>query len=254
MNIKFGCKSCNHCAVCCKGWDIELSKEDIRNLVSLGYNIRDFLDVKPNPKMKLVGKQKNCIFLDEKNMCIIEKKHGHESKPHTCKHYPHISKEKIKEKDYFFYRYKDKVFSRDVLIKMLDKIKDSDPTMMFESFLHELERLPQHEDDYIDVFNYQENLKPSTLSKIFVRPKIEDLVSLKFGKEEREFFEKIEKRKKFSVKKFIEEIKKRIPTSEAINPNLPEMLLAYFYFIRRQEPKHEKKLAEYFFEWNGKRF
>jgi hypothetical protein len=52
----------------------------------------------------------------------------------------------------------------------------------------------------------------------------------------------------------IEEMQKRIPGDEALNPNLPEMLLAYFYLLQKNEPKDPGKLAKYFFEWNSKRF
>jgi Fe-S-cluster containining protein len=252
--MKYGCKECSNCGVCCKGWDIELSKEDIRNLINLGYTIHDFLDINPVPKMKLVGKEKNCIFLDKENMCILEKRHGHSAKPHTCKHYPNINSEKIKEKDYFFYRYKDKVFTRDLLIKMLEKVKKAEKHQLFETFLHELERLGKHEPYYIDIFNYDENKNPSGFGKIITRGKIDDIASIKFGKEEREMLSKIIKRKKLNTEKLIEEIKKRILTNDAINQNLPEMLLAFFYILRNEEPRDAKKLANFFFEWNSKRF
>ena len=39
--MKFGCSetSCTNCGACCKGWDIELSKEDIRTIAKKGYDI-----------------------------------------------------------------------------------------------------------------------------------------------------------------------------------------------------------------------
>jgi Fe-S-cluster containining protein len=252
--MEYGCDKCSHCAACCKGWDIELSKEDIRELAKLGYDIKEFLEVRPAPRMKVVGKEKNCIFLDKEKMCVLEKKHGHKAKPHTCRHYPEISAEKIKEKDYFFFEYGGKIFARDVLVRMMDGLKVAGKHQLFERLLHELEKLGRHKVHYVDVFNYDEKKNPSALSKMLARRRVDDIIAVKFGREEKEEFGRLEKNKELDTKRMIEEMQKRIPSGEAINPNLPDMLLAYFYFLQHEEPRDARSAAAYFFEWNAKRF
>ncbi len=252
--MKFGCDSCDHCGLCCKVWDIELSKEDIRNLVNLGYDLRDFLVLEPVPRIKMVGKEKNCIFLDEENMCILEKKHGKHAKPHTCRHYPDIKPEKLKENDYFFYEYGGRVFTRDLMNRMLENLKRTSKPYLFEMLLEELETLRKQKEKYVDIFNYDDTKKPSGFRKSLMKRRVKKIISKKFREDDRKEFETIEKRKRLNIQKLIEEIQKRIPGSDAVNPNLPEMLLAYFYLLQESEPRDPKRLAEYFFEWNAKRF
>jgi Fe-S-cluster containining protein len=252
--MQYGCKECSHCAACCKGWHIELSKEDIRSLAKLGYGLKEFLDVKPVPRMKVVGKEKSCIFLDKENMCVLEKKHGHGAKPHTCRHYPDINTEKIKEKDYFFFEYGGKIFARDVLVRMMDGLKTAEKHQLFERLLHELEKLGRHKIHYVDVFNYDEKKNPSALGKMLARRRVEDIIAVKFGREEREEFGRLEKNRQLNTKRMVEEMQKRLPGDDAINSNLPDMLLAYFRFLQQEEPRDAKKTAAYFFEWNAKRF
>lgn len=252
--MKFGCETCNHCALCCKGWDIELTKEDIRSLAGLGYKLGDFLEIRASPIMKTVGKERNCIFLDRENMCVLEKKHGHEAKPHTCKQYPKIKLQSLTEKDYFFYEYGGKTFPRDFFVRMLDRLKDTSAKELFNVLLFRLEKLRKQKAKYIDSFNYNDNRRHSELSKALARRRIKKLASVKFKKDDKEEFGRIEKTKKINVKKLIEGVQKKIPQSDALNPNLPEMLLAYLLVLQKSEPKDAKRLAEYFFEWNSKRF
>jgi Fe-S-cluster containining protein len=252
--MKFGCDNCDHCAVCCKGWDIDLSTEDIRTLAGLGYDPKDFLDFEPVLKVKTVGREKNCIFLDKENMCVIEKKHGHAAKPHTCKQYPKMKPEALKEKDYFFYEYGGKTFSRDLLVKMLEKLKASHSKHLFEALLHELEKLSRHKVRYIDLFNYDEAKNPSGFGKMMARRRVDEMISLKFSEDDIEEFRKIGKSEMLDVGKMIEELQNGIPGSEALNPNLPEMLLAYFHLLHNEEPRDAKAIAAYFFRWNAKRF
>ena len=252
--MKFGCDTCDNCGLCCREWDIELSKEDIRAIAGLGYDPKDFLVLEPTPRMKMTGKDKNCVFLDEKNMCVLQKKHGKQAKPHTCKQYPEIKTENIKERDYFFYGYGGKTFTRDIMVRILENLKRTSKPYLFEMLLDELEMIRKQRNRYVDFFNYNEIRKTSGFRKSLVRSRIKKTLSKKFRKEDAEEFGKIEKRKKLNVHDMMEEILKRIPAEEALNPNLPEMLLAYFYILQTGETRDPKGLAEYFFKWNSKRF
>lgn len=256
VDMKFGCESCDNCGLCCKDWDIELSKEDIRMLVDLGYHPKDFLVLDPVPRMKMVRREneKICVFLDKENMCVLQKRHGKHAKPHTCKQYPEIKTEKIKEKDYFFYEYGGKTFTRDVMIKILENLKRTSKPYLFEMLLEELEMIKKQRERYVDFFNYDEIKKASGMGKSLARSRIKKILSKKFREDDKEEFGKIEGRKKLNVHDMVEEIRKRIPDEDALNPNLPEMLLAYFYLVQTSETKDPKRLAGYFFEWNAKRF
>jgi len=251
---RFGCEKCDHCALCCKGWDIELSKEDIRSMVTLGYRLGDFLETKPQPRMRTVGRERNCIFLDEDSMCALEKRHGHAAKPHTCRHYPGITPEKLNEKDFFFYEYGGKTFSRDVLVKMLERLKGAGEDELFEVLLFQLERLKKQKGRYIDVFNYDDRRRHSELSKAFARRRLKKLARGKVRREDAEEFLRIEERSKFDPKRFVENLQKGIKEGKTLNPNLSDMLLAYLFAIKNAKPRDAKALAEYFFEWNAKRF
>jgi len=253
-DMKFACDNCDHCALCCKGLDIELSKEDIRSLATLGYRLGDFLETRPLPIMKTAGKERECIFLDDDNMCALEKRHGHAAKPHTCRHYPKIKPEVTKEKDYFFFEYAGKTFPRDMLVKMLEKLEDAGENELFEVLLFRLEKLRKQKGRYIDFFNYDTSKRHSELSKAFARRRIKKLARRKVRKEDAEEFSRVEKRQKFNKIRFIETLQKKIHEGEAINPNTPDMLLAYLFAIKHSEPRDAKALAEYFFEWNAKRF
>jgi Fe-S-cluster containining protein len=257
---RFGCETCDHCALCCKGWDIELTKEDIRSLAGLGYRLGDFLEIRSTgrslgpPIMRTAGKERNCIFLDGENMCVLEKRHGHDAKPHTCKLYPKIRPEALAEKDYFFYEYGGKTFPRDFFAKMLDRVKDTSEKELFSVLLYRLEKLRKQKAKYIDHFNYNDNRRHSELKKAFSRRRVRKLSRAKFRKDDVEGFGGIKGRKNFNVRVFVETLQKGIPRSDAINPNLPEMLLAYLLFVQKSEPKDAKAMAEHFFAWNGKRF
>ncbi|MCK4335109.1 MAG: YkgJ family cysteine cluster protein [Methanomicrobia archaeon] len=254
--MKFGCDTCDNCGLCCKDWDIELSKEDIRTIIGLGYDPKNFLVLDPVPRMRMVKRkdEKSCLFLDRKDMCILERRHGHEAKPHTCRQYPEIKTERIKEKDYFFYEYGGKVFARDILVKMLGNLKRTSKAYLFEMLLDELGMLRKQGNRYVDVFNYDDAKKSSRIRKSLMRRRVRNILLEKFREEDMEEFNKIEKRKKLNVQDMMEEIQKRIPGEDALNPNLPEMLLAYFYIVQTHENNDPKRLAEYFFEWNSKRF
>ncbi len=254
--MKFGCDTCDHCGLCCKGWDIELSKEDIRAIAGLGYSLKDFLVLDPVPRMKMVdsGKEKICVFLDGENMCVLQKEHGKEAKPHTCRQYPEIKTEKIKERDYFYYEYGGKTFTRDIMIRILENMKRTSKPYLFEMLLDELEMIRKQRGTYVDLFNYDVVKRTSGIGKSLARRRTRRTLSKKFREEDRKEFDKIEKRKRLNVHDMVEEMKKKIPGEDALNPNLPEMLLAYFYMLQTGEPGDPGRLAEYFFEWNAKRF
>lgn len=254
--MNWGCETCDNCGLCCKDLDIELSKEDIRTLAGLGYQLKDFLVLKPVPRMKMVkgGNERICVFLDKENICVIHKKHGLEKKPHTCKQYPDLKAENLKGKDYFFYEYGGKVFTRDVLVKILENLKRTSKPYLFEMLLDELEMLKKQKNRYVDFFNYDDAKRPSGFGKSFAKRRVKKTVSRKFRGDDKKEFREIGKRAKLNVPEMIEEMQKRIPGDEALNPNLPEMLLAYFYILQTKEPKDPVRLAKYFFEWNSKRF
>jgi Fe-S-cluster containining protein len=254
MDRRFGCETCNHCAICCRGWDIELTKEDIRTLAGLGYRLGDFLEIKASPIIKTVGRQRNCTFLDGGNMCVLEKRHGHAAKPHTCRLYPKISSEALARNDYFFYEYGGKTLSRDMLSGILGTLADVHPEDLFNALLFRLEKMRKQKAKYVDVFNYDARRRHSDLSKALARSRIRKLARRKMRGEDLEALRGIETRTSFEVGKFLAALQKRLGGSDAINPNLPEMLLAYLLVLRREQPREAKKLAEYFFEWNAKRF
>lgn len=256
MDIKPACETCDNCGLCCKNWDIELSKEDVRKLVHLGYDTSEFLELKPVPRMRMVssGNDRKCIFLDDKNMCVLQKSHGKEAKPHTCRQYPQARPPKPGERDYFFYEYGGKTITRDVLVRMLGHLKRTSMPYLFEMLLDELEILKKQSGKYVDFFNYDDTRHGSGLGRSLSRRRIKRLATLKFRDDDREEFGKIKKRDGLDVRKLIGEIQKGIPTESALNHNLPDMLLAYFYILGSSEPKEAKALADYFFHWNGKRF
>lgn len=260
--MKFGCDNCNHCALCCKGWDIELTKEDIRALAGLGYKLEHFLEIKGSrgtlgsPIMRKAGKERNCIFLDGENMCVLEKKHGHEAKPHTCKLYPKIRAEKLSEKDYFFYEYGGKTISRDMLASLLEPLKAADRSVLFETLLSGLEKLKKHKSKYVDLFNFEARRKGSFLSARSAKRKTRRLVYAKVREDDAQEFLQIEPADSFDVRKFVEHLQKGLADEKEhpLNPNLPEMLLAYLYATKKGPPRDEKAMADYFFRWNDKRF
>jgi len=253
--MRFSCEhNCDHCRLCCQGWDIDLSKEDIRTIVSFGYSPKYFLEFKPVLKMKTKGKDRDCIFLDRDDLCKLEKRHGHEAKPHACKQFPRMSTETIKEKDYFFYEYRGRTFTRDLLVTMLDKIRAANGSKVFDAFLSELEKLPRHKHRYVDTFNYEEKKKASLFGRSAARGKARGIFAAKFRQEDINEIMQLKKAKIFDVAKFVDLVKERIPGTDALNPNLPEMLLTYLFALKQMEPRDAKAAADYFFQWNAKRF
>ncbi|MCD6590614.1 MAG: YkgJ family cysteine cluster protein [Candidatus Aenigmarchaeota archaeon] len=253
--LRFTCYECRHCGFCCRVWDIDLSKGDIRKIVSLGYDLKSFLDTKPVVKAKMVGKEKNCVFLDKDTMCILEKRHGQVAKPYTCRKYPdyEVADATDDDRDYYFYEYAKKVISRDLLIKILDKIKNSGKDELFDRLLEELERLRNHKDPYIDIFNYSE-AKTSILGKYLTRKFVSKLAKKKFKEDDIKMLASIPSKKKVETEKLVEHIQKKIPTNQALNTNFPLMLLTFLYFLKSKEWKDPEKLADFFIEWNNKRF
>jgi len=84
LNIK-----CNQCGRCCKFWDIVINVEDMKRIVNLGYNEKDFCFVS-NGRLKLIHKKDGgCVFLEKDNLCKIQKNQGFKSKPDVCRHFPY---------------------------------------------------------------------------------------------------------------------------------------------------------------------
>ncbi|MCX6817648.1 MAG: YkgJ family cysteine cluster protein [Candidatus Aenigmarchaeota archaeon] len=252
--MNYGCDNCTNCGACCTGLDIELSKEDIRSLVSLGYKLEDFLETEPVPMLKTSPGKRRCIFLDNKNFCAIHGRHGHAAKPHTCRHYPKMTQEALSQRDYRFFKYGGKTLSRDVLANILASMKDVHESELFKSLLFRLEKLRKQKASYIDTFNYDDNRRHSELRKTFARRRAIKLAKAKVRSDDIAEFAAITKRRSFDSSGFTGELRARLMKGEGHNHNLPEMLLAYLYAIKKAEPRDAKAAAKYFFEWNAKRF
>lgn len=252
--MNYGCDNCTNCGACCTGLDIELSKEDIRSLVSLGYKLGDFLETKHVPILKTSPGKRRCVFLDSKNLCVIHKRHGHAAKPHTCIHYPRITPEALSQRDYIFFKYGGKTLSRDVLDGILASMKDTHESELFEALLFRLEKLRKQNASYIDTFNYDDNRHHSELRKAFARRRAVKLAKAKVRSDDIAEFAAIAKRRNFDSSGFISELRESLLKGEGRNHNLPEMMLAYLYAIKNAEPRDARSLAKHFFEWNAKRF
>jgi Fe-S-cluster containining protein len=255
--MNYGCDSrdsCTNCGACCTGLDIELSKEDIRSLVSLGYKLEHFLETEPVPMLRTSPGKMRCIFLDSKNFCAIHKRHGHDAKPHTCRHYPKITTEALSQRDYRFFKYGGKTLSRDVLANILASMKNVHESELFKSLLFRLEKLRKQKATYIDTFNYDDNKHHSELRKAFAGRRAVKLAKAKVRDEDVGEFAAIAKRRSFDVSGFTGELRESLLKGEGHNHNLPEMMLAFFYAIKNAEPRDAKALARHFFEWNAKRF
>lgn len=254
--MRTGCSQteCVHCAACCRGWDIALSKEDIRTLVRKGYDISRFLELDPVPRARTAGKNDNCVFLDRRNLCVIHTRNGRDSKPVVCRQYPEPDRKELDNHDFAFYRHGGKVFTRDVMVTILDHLKRVRKEDLFQMFLEELDSVRKQENSYVDVFNYDDTKKASGLRNFIYERRAKKTLKEKFAEEDRNEFEKIQKAKELDIPALMENIKKRIPDKRAGNENLPEMLLAYFYLLQKEKPRDSEALAEYFFGWNEKMF
>jgi len=54
-----------YCAKCCYGTEMPLSKEDIKRIMSLGYEIHEFVKVEADGIPRLKNVNGHCVFLDE---------------------------------------------------------------------------------------------------------------------------------------------------------------------------------------------
>jgi Fe-S-cluster containining protein len=154
---------CNECGYycttyfCCKQWRyIDLSKGDIRKLAAVGYQLNKFMAFDPDPKMKQKGPERKCIFLEKDGKCEVHRKYGKQMKPYACRKFPHQELQATEDDmDFVFYHYEDKVFTRDVLIDMLDACRSAKREKLFEQFSLQLEILRSQKDKYIDFFNFR---------------------------------------------------------------------------------------------------
>jgi Fe-S-cluster containining protein len=78
---------CNKCGRCCRFWDVNVTKNEIKSIEKLGYQRRIFMRKKG--RINLLKKKFNrCIFLSN-NECSIQKNHGYDFKPKVCKKFPY---------------------------------------------------------------------------------------------------------------------------------------------------------------------
>jgi Fe-S-cluster containining protein len=80
---------CDQCGRCCKVWNINLNIKDIRKIQKLRYKLKDFVEINGGLARFKMQRNKNCVFLDKDNLCVIQKKFGYASKPDVCKSFPY---------------------------------------------------------------------------------------------------------------------------------------------------------------------
>jgi Fe-S-cluster containining protein len=128
---------CNGCGRCCKSWTISLSVKDVKRLNRLGYKTSFFVNTKGNIlAMKLIGKDRRCIFLNDDNSCKIHKEHGFSSKPSVCRIFPEEEvicgeayfvnkkpKASVKYSSDYFFLIGSKLVYTKVFYEMLDRLK-----------------------------------------------------------------------------------------------------------------------------------
>ncbi len=249
---RFSCIKCSNCGFCCKKWDIYLSKDDIRKLVRLEYPLKKFLSFNPYPVMKMEGKEKACVFLDDNNLCVLHRKHGYKSKPISCRRYPKTVDSPMKGKhDYFFYRFSGKLVTRDVLVGLLENLKDAGIGDFFTSFLGSLRRIESQPGRYVDIFNFddsrngkagrlRDSIKKVRLriwSRKVRRKDIDDLKALGGGV--------------FEAGRFVGKMQEMIRKNRLLYPDLPSKLLRFFFILRVMEHHPEtEELLEFFLRFS----
>ncbi len=241
---RINCKECTHCGFCCRGWDVYLSKEDIRKIVGLGYPIGHFLELNPFPVLKMSGERRDCVFLNEKTLCELHEKHGYRKKPYSCRLYPRQVRHGFsKNNDYVFYTFGGKVLTRDLLSGVLEGLKERDIMDYFGSFFDNMRNTKAQKEKFLDLFNFEEGRERflgNPLDKMKIRmwaARVDDkdkrdLESLGGGS-----FESLE---------FIGELQGMIKENKLFYPNLPEKLLRFFYLLRNvKHPPYTEELLEY---------
>jgi Fe-S-cluster containining protein len=227
------CTNCTHCGFCCRRWDVRLSKQEIRRISGFGLDLKDFMVVRDRPVMKMYGTRKDCAFLDKDNLCVLHRDFGFESKPKVCRDYPKHPKmdEPVKE-DYIFYSHSGKLITRDVIIQLLERLKDAHHTDFFDMFSQGLRSIESNRPQYLDTFNFDQKKKAMLggikqhsesvgvrlWSASVKRHDMNELISLPHGK--------------FSSRDFINKIQKMVEKNELLYPNLTEKLLRFFYLMR----------------------
>ncbi len=238
------CSKCTRCGFCCRNWDIYLSKEDIRKIVGLNYSTEYFIKLAPHPVLKMVGKKRNCIFLNNDVKCELHEKHGYKSKPFSCRIYPeHVKRSFSGKNDYLFFEHGKKIITRDLLVGMLDGLKCAGISGFFDMFSEKMNILLDQNDRFLDIFNFDEEKRPMVNNpfrklklRLWVRKiqkkDIEDLKALGGG-----FFDSNE---------FIESIQKMIRKNKMVYPDLPEKLLRFFYLLKYlKHLPYTEELVEY---------
>jgi Fe-S-cluster containining protein len=226
------CAKCTHCGFCCRRWDIYLSKQDIRKLVKAGYRPEGFMAFMPQPILRMRGKRGDCVFLNERNLCIIQTKYGYESKPQACRDYPkHTAKELAAENDYFFYELAGKLVTRDVVISLLRSLSGSDHREFFDRFSEGLLAVEAQRSGYIDTFNFDPERRPlfSSLKAGSISSRMKRWES-RLSKEDLHGFASLPPGG-FDQKRFIGSLQKMIEKNQLLYPGLTEKLLRFFYMM-----------------------
>jgi len=242
------CKECGfYCGnyFCCKLWPIELSKGDIRKLVKAGYPLKKFLITKPTPRLKQIGKEKRCLFLEEDGRCEIHRKFGKQNKPYACRKFPHNKIKASKEDtDFVFYQYAGKIFTRDILMLILKNLQKCKKEDLFREFTIQIEGLKAQKDEYIDIFNYKPTKPLFTGLAIY-------LASLDIAE-----WVKIRKANIIFSKKgrynpiFIKMLIKAIDENKFMNPDFPKTLQRFFYLLRDSEAAKPNEMIETLYSFN----
>ncbi|RLG49337.1 MAG: YkgJ family cysteine cluster protein [Thermoproteota archaeon] len=72
------------CYLCCVETDMILTKEDVKNLLALGYELEEFSEYRDG-YLRLKNKNGMCFFLNERGACRV-----YENRPIGCRAYPVI--------------------------------------------------------------------------------------------------------------------------------------------------------------------
>ncbi len=142
--------NCTLCGRCCNRWNIEIDHEDTNTLQKLGYDTKEFLDMRKG-KMFLRHKNSHCLFLTDDNKCRIQADHGYKFKPKICRQFPSNKdnsnslvcgivtdigkKENIQIDNSKSFLYKNKIIPIEVFLYSMGKINPNDYANQWYSVL-----------------------------------------------------------------------------------------------------------------------
>ncbi len=72
------------CYLCCVETEMILTKEDVKNLLALGYGLEEFAEYRGG-YLRLKNEKRRCFFLDERGACSV-----YDKRPIGCRAYPVI--------------------------------------------------------------------------------------------------------------------------------------------------------------------